>query len=113
MPRPRPNALLFSPINLACPSDWFQGSSFAYNCLEWSSWRGIVSEAGKNLEGEVVDGKFPLLRYLGESDHSVVFLTERKMEARKVAIKLIPARVSDPEIQISSWEAAAKLSHPH
>ncbi len=70
-------------------------------------------EAGKNLEGQVVDGKFPLLRCLGESDHSVVFLTERKLEAQKAAIKLLPATSSDTELQISRWEAAAKLSHPH
>ena len=48
-----------------------------------------MNEAGKNLEGQVVDGKFPLLRCLGESGQSVVFLTERKIEPQKAAIKLI------------------------
>jgi eukaryotic-like serine/threonine-protein kinase len=72
-----------------------------------------VSNAGKNLEGQVVDGKFPLLRCLGESGHSAVFLTEQKVEPRRAAIKLMPATASNAEIQISGWEAAAKLSHPH
>jgi eukaryotic-like serine/threonine-protein kinase len=72
-----------------------------------------VSNAGKNLEGQVVDGKFPLLRCLGESGHSVVFLTEQKVEPRRTAIKLVPATASSAEMQISGWEAAAKLSHPH
>ena len=72
-----------------------------------------MSEAGKHLEGQVIDGKFPLLRYLGASDHSVVFLTERKLEPQRAAIKLIPAKAGDVGTQISNWEAAAKLSHPH
>lgn len=72
-----------------------------------------MSEAGEKLEGQVVDGKFPLLRSLGESDHSVAFLTERELDPRKAAIKLVPARSSEAGLQISRWEAAAKLSHPH
>ncbi len=72
-----------------------------------------MSNAGKSWEGQVVDGKFPLLRCLGESGRSAVFLTEQKVEPRRAAIKLIPATASDAEMQISSWEAAAKLSHPH
>ncbi len=73
----------------------------------------VVSELSQNLQGRVVDGKFPLLRCLGESDHSVVFLTERKSEPQKAAIKLIPAGNHSAAGQISRWESAAKLSHPH
>src|SRR5260370_25187711 len=75
--------------------------------------RNNMSEVRKPWEGQVVNGEFPLLRYLGQSDHSTVFLTQRKEEPQKAAIKLIPATAVDAGIQLSRWEAAAKLSHPH
>ncbi len=47
---------------------------------EWKKWEGRV------------DGKFPLRHWLGGSEHSAVFLTERPGHAdQKVAIKLIAA----------------------
>jgi TonB family protein len=68
---------------------------------EWKKWEGRV------------DGKFPLRHWLGGSEHSAVFLTERPGHAdEKVAIKLIAAG-SDADRQLSRWRAAAKLSHPH
>ena len=84
-------------------------------------WRSVIelermSEMGKRWEGRVVNGEFPLLRYLGNSEHSSVFLTERKQEPtrepKKLAIKLTP-QGADSEAQLSAWEAAAKPSHPH
>ena len=47
----------------------------------------------KRWEGQVVNGEFPLQRYLGGSDHSAVFLTQRGSE--KAAIKLIAADLDD------------------
>ncbi len=85
---------------------------FAYNDGVMAA-RDNMSEVGKPWEGQVINGEFPLLRYLGQSDHSTVFLTQRKEEPRKAAIKLIPATAVDAGIQLSRWEAAAKLSHPH
>jgi TonB family protein len=71
-------------------------------------------ETWKQWEGQVVNGEFPLRRYLGGSDHSAVFLTERgEPESQKAAIKLIAATPEDPEIQLSWWELGAKLSHPN
>ena len=68
----------------------------------WSQW-----------EGHVVDGTYPLVRCLGTSDHSGVFLTESPAEGlAKVAIKLMPAIPSLTEAQLSHWRAAASLSHP-
>ncbi len=68
---------------------------------EWKKWEGRV------------DGKFPLRHWLGGSEHSAVFLTERPGHAdQKVAIKLIAAD-ADAEHQLSRWRAAAQLSHPH
>ncbi len=71
-------------------------------------------ELWKNWEGRVVDGKFTLRQWLGGSDHSAVFLTERGgRQAQKAAIKLISAGNPDAGAQLSGWGVAAKLSHPH
>lgn len=69
------------------------------------------TEAWKTWEGRTVDGKFPLRRWLGGSDHSAVFLTDLGGSQRAV-IKLIAASLN-AERQISRWAVAAKLSHPH
>jgi len=71
-------------------------------------------DAWKQWEGRVVIGGFQLRQYLGASDHSAVFLTERgEREPQKAAIKLISADPSSAELQLSRWRLAAKLSHPH
>lgn len=68
----------------------------------------------KQWEGQVVNGKFPLRQYLGGSEHSAVFLTERRgQNAQKAAIKLVPADPARAEVQLARWELATKLSHPH
>jgi TonB family protein len=73
-----------------------------------------MPEAWKKWEGQVVNEEFPLLRYLGASEHSAVFLTKRTdREPEEVAIKLILASAENPELQVSWWELAAKLSHPN
>jgi TonB family protein len=73
-----------------------------------------MSEAWKQWEGQIVDGRFPLRQYLGGSDHSAVFLTEHGEGDRvKAAIKLIPADPANAEIQLSRWKHAAQLFHPH
>jgi TonB family protein len=73
-----------------------------------------MPEVWKKWEGQVVNEEFPLLRYLGGSDDSAVFLTKRaEQEPQEVAIKLILTNAENPELQLSWWELAAKLSHPH
>ncbi len=73
-----------------------------------------MTEAWKQLESQVVNGKFHLLQYLGGSDHSAVFLTEfGEQEPQRAAIKLIAADPDKAELQLSRWELAAKLPHPH
>jgi TonB family protein len=68
---------------------------------EWKKWEGRV------------DGKFPLRQWLGGSEHSAVFLTERTGQAdQKFAIKLIAAG-AQADRQLAQWRAAAQLSHPH
>src|ERR1700737_2059584 len=78
----------------------------------------IMSQDWKQWEGQVVNGKFPLLRYLGGSEYSAVFLTEfhQNEQPQKAAIKLIPAGEENnyhDEVQLSRWRAASELSHPH
>ena len=74
-----------------------------------------MSETWKQWEGQLVDGKFPLVRYLGGSKHSAVFLTERRKGERLVdaAIKLIPVDGDDAQLHLSRWRLAAQLSHPN
>jgi TonB family protein len=73
-----------------------------------------MPEAWKQWEGQVVNEEFSLVRYLGGSEHSAVFLTKRAdREPQEVAIKLTLANAEDPELQLSWWELAAKLSHPN
>jgi TonB family protein len=69
------------------------------------------TEAWKTWEGRTVDGKFPLRRWLGGSDHSAVFLTDLG-GSQKAVIKLIAASLN-ADRQLSRWAVAAKLSHPH
>jgi TonB family protein len=65
----------------------------------------------KDLAGQVVNGEFRLIEYLGGSDASAVFLTQRN--GQKAAIKLVPAVSRNTEIQLSRWSAAQNLSHPN
>src|ERR1700688_3092854 len=68
----------------------------------------------KQWEGQIVNGTFPLRQYLGGSEHSAVFLTERRgREPQRAVIKLIPADPATAGVQLSRWEATAKVSHPH
>jgi TonB family protein len=72
-----------------------------------------MAQSWKHWEGRTVDG-LPLRRYLGGSDHSCVFLTERAgREPRSAAIKLIQASTANWESQVSWWRQIEKFRHPH
>jgi hypothetical protein len=76
--------------------------------------RNPVSGIWTSLEGSVVNGVYPLHRYLGGSDLSGVFVTESaKRTPPEVAIKLVPVIATPSELQLSRWLTAADLSHPH
>ncbi len=72
-----------------------------------------MSEAWRQWEGEVVDQRFQLLRFLGSSDHSAVFLTEIGQPPQNAALKFVEAASADAQSQLARWERASKLSHPH
>lgn len=64
--------------------------------------------------GRVIDGRYPLLRWLGGSDGSGVFLTELDgAGSQRVAIKIAVANYASAQAQLARWSDAAKLSHPH
>jgi hypothetical protein len=71
---------------------------------DWTKWESLV-----------VNGVFPLRRFLGKSDHGVVFLTEDGSQhpPANAAIKLLPADPKLAQEQLALWRAAAALSHPH
>jgi TonB family protein len=73
-----------------------------------------MTQPWRHLEGQAIGGKFHLSQYLGGSDHSAVFLTERAQgEPRRAAIKLIRADPDKAARQLSRWTEAEKMSHPH
>jgi TonB family protein len=73
-----------------------------------------MSDLWKQCEGQIVDNQFPLLKFLANTNHSAVFLTELKHPApRKAALKFISADVPAPDRQLAIWKRAEKLSHPH
>lgn len=72
-----------------------------------------MSEVWTRLEGQAVNGAFPLRRYLGSSDHSGVFLTEYAAQnLSHAALKLVPAIPTLAESQLAHWGAAAGVAHP-
>lgn len=68
----------------------------------WKAWQGLS-----------VEGRFPLRQWLGGSDHSAVFLTERQAQPAKAAIKLIAVDPTQNDHQLSRLRAAMSLSHPN
>src|SRR5712692_5302946 len=73
-----------------------------------------MTEAWKHWEGHVVAGRFCLRQHLGGCQHSAVFLTEYGgRQPQKAAIKLVAADPEVTELQLSRWELAEKLYHPH
>jgi TonB family protein len=73
-----------------------------------------IAEGSRTWEGRLVEGKFPLRRFLGGSDHSAVFLTQRTgQDPQKATLKLMEIAGIDPERQLAEWRTAALLSHPH
>ncbi|MEI9967138.1 MAG: protein kinase [Terracidiphilus sp.] len=69
--------------------------------------------------GRVADGRYPLLRWLGGSQPSGVFLTDLADDwdltdrPQKAVIKLVPEEVEDAEARAAAWQAATILSHPN
>ncbi len=67
-----------------------------------------------NWEGQVVDGKFPLQKWLGGSERCDVFRTELPGQPpQAAAIKLVSADAGNAERQVNRWQTVATLTHPN
>jgi serine/threonine-protein kinase len=73
-----------------------------------------MTEVWTKWEGQVINGVFPLRRFVRASDHSAVFLTEHAAQnLPTAALKLVPALPKLAQAQLARWSAAAALAHPH
>lgn len=73
-----------------------------------------MNRSWEQYQGQLVDQELCLRQYLGGSQQSAVFLTERSApDPQKAAIKLIPAESANTELLLSRWVSAAALSHPN
>ena len=63
-------------------------------------------------EGRAIDGKFPLLEWLGGSGDRGAFLTVLR-GTQTACIKLILAEGEHADAYLAQWEAAKALSHPN
>ena len=76
------------------------------------SLRCTMSEVWSQCEGQVVDNKFRLRQFLGETEDSAVFLTSLpEPSSKKAAIKFIPAGTT-ADHQLSLWRRVMQLTHP-
>ncbi|HEY4978622.1 MAG TPA: protein kinase [Candidatus Acidoferrum sp.] len=73
-----------------------------------------MSDLWKRCEGQLVDEKFLLRQFLGNTNHSAVFLSESAgSEPRKVILKFISAEIPAPEERLATWNKTSGLDHPH
>jgi serine/threonine protein kinase len=76
--------------------------------------RRVQTDAWTQWESQVVNGVYPLRRFLGGSNHSAVFLTEYRAEnIANAAIKFVPADTLQAQAQLVQWGTAITLSHRH
>lgn len=73
----------------------------------------VTNEVWTRWQGHVINGVFPLGRYLGCSEHSGVFVTKSAARPAEVAIKLVPTNRALAESQLPRWKRAGGLVHPH
>jgi TonB family protein len=73
-----------------------------------------AAEIRSDWVGQVVDGKFALLEWLGGSGNIGVFATELiEPKPQKASIKLIAVGNEEADRRIAGWTAAAPLADPH
>jgi TonB family protein len=72
-----------------------------------------MTEAWKQWEGHVVDGRFTLREFQGKSDHSAVFQTTYGTYAQAAALKFVETTPGSAQAQLARWERVAKLEHRH
>jgi serine/threonine protein kinase len=76
--------------------------------------RRVQTDAWTQWESQVVNGVYPLRRFLGGSNHSAVFLTEYPAQnIANAAIKFVPADTLQAQAQLVQWGTAVTLTHRH
>lgn len=74
----------------------------------------LMGDVWTRWQGHLINGVFPLGRYLGCSDHSGVFLTRSAARSPSdVAVKLVPADRAIAESLLPRWKRAGSLAQPH
>ena len=72
-----------------------------------------MSDAWKQWEGHIVEGRFPLREFQGSTDHSAVFVTCFGSMQEKAAIKFLPVPGDGGQWSFQQWERTSAISHPH
>ena len=72
-----------------------------------------MSDFWMKLQGQTVNDRFRLGRYLGGSDHSGAFLTLLGRPPAEVALKLISVSAGASDTKLAALRAAAAVTHPH
>ena len=66
----------------------------------------------RDLVGSLVDGKYPLVEYLGDVAGNGVFATN-PVNSRQAIIRLMPGGSEQANLMLEQWRAATALKHPH
>lgn len=70
--------------------------------------------AQERWQGQIIDGKFPVLEWIGGSANTAVFRTQLPGEAtQSAAIKLVRAESVNAAQLLSTWKQLLSLSHPN
>ena len=73
-----------------------------------------IAEIGRAWEGRMLEARLPLRQWLGNTDHSCVYLTEiAGPKSPKVVVKIFPADFFDADHQLARWRALALLNSPY
>ncbi len=67
---------------------------------------------GDGWEGRVVEGRFPLLKWLGDTKNCGVYLTVLQ-GLQEAVIRLISTDGAEADAIVAQWDFAMSLSHPH
>ncbi|MDQ6664172.1 MAG: protein kinase [Acidobacteriota bacterium] len=73
----------------------------------------MTSDFWKQCEGAIVDGRYSLLRCLGNTAHAAAFVSITGEGGQQNVVKLVEAEDFQAEALLSNWAAVSKLSHPN
>ncbi len=71
-----------------------------------------MASFGDGWEGRVVEGRFPLLKWMGGTENSALYFTVLQ-GLQEAIIQLIQTDEAQAKTDIAQWDFAKSLSHPH